>query len=274
MKNLGKKIVLITGAASGIGQALTYKFNQLGAKTIVIDVNKNKLKETMDNCKYEENCFDYIMDVGLLENWQNLHRYLKDKNLIPDIILNNAGRAMSHIAINDVAIEDFENIMKTNFWGVLFGTKEFLPDLLAKKNETAVINFSSAFGLMACGWASPYTTSKFAVRGFTEALRQELRNTNVLVSCVHPGGIKTGIAKNAILAKGIELTEEMIKSAKEFEEKSQTTSEQAAEIIIDGILKNKKRILIGKDAKLIDIIARLKPVKYDDFMFKYVFTKK
>lgn len=270
MKNLNEKTILITGAGSGIGQALASKFNQLGSKIIIVDVNEKSLKETQSICKYKENCFEYVMDVSKRENWQNLHKYLNEKNLIPDIVINNAGRAMSHVSINDVAVEDFEQIMNTNFWGIFFGTKEFLSDLLANPKKTAVVNFSSAFGLMACGWASPYTTSKFAVRGFTEALRQELRGSNVLVSCVHPGGIKTGIAKNALIAKDVVITEEMIKSAKEFEEKSQTTAEQAAEIIIDGISKNKKRILVGQDAKLIDLIARLKPVKYDEFMFKYV----
>lgn len=273
MKNLKDKTVLITGAASGIGRALAHKFNQIGAKIVIVDINENDLKETQSICKFKENCFEYIMDVSQHENWQTLHKFLGEKKLIPDIVINNAGRAMSHVSINDVAIEDFEKIMKTNFWGVFWGTKEFLPDLLAKESQTAIINVSSAFGLMACGWASPYTTSKFAVRGFTEALRQELRGTNILVSCVHPCGVKTGIAKNAHIAKNVEITEEMITKAKEFEAKSQTTAEQAAEIILEGISKNKKRILVGQDAKLIDLIARLKPVSYDDFMFKHVLKK-
>jgi NADP-dependent 3-hydroxy acid dehydrogenase YdfG len=147
MKNLKEKTVLITGAASGIGRALAHKFNQIGAKTIIIDINNNELKETQATCRSKENCFEYIMDVSKYENWQALHKFLGEKNLIPDIVINNAGRAMSHVSINDVAIEDFEKIMQTNFWGVFLGTKEFLPDLLAKESQTAIINVSSAFVL-------------------------------------------------------------------------------------------------------------------------------
>jgi short-subunit dehydrogenase len=149
-----------------------------------------------------------------------------------------------------------------------------LPDLLEKKSETAIINFSSIYGITACGWACAYSTSKFAVRGFTDTLRQELKNTNILVACVYPGGTKTGIARNAVLAKGTELTPEKIQMAINFEETCLTTPEQAADIIVKGISKNKKRILTGKDAKIMDFIARLKPVHYDNFMFETVLKRK
>lgn len=270
MKNLKEKTVLITGAGSGIGQALTWRLNEIGSKIIIIDTNETGLQNTRLNSIYKENCYEYIMDVSQQKNWQNLHEYLKEKNIIPDIIINNAGRAMSNVSIKDIYEEDFRKIFDTNFWGVFYGTREFLPDLLNKQNKTAIINFSSIYGITACGWASAYTTSKFAVRGFTETLRQELRKTNILVSCVHPGGVKTGVARNALLAKGSELTPEKIEAVANFEKSCKTTPEQAAKIVIDGILNNKKRILVGGDAKLMDKLARLQPVKYDDFIFKHI----
>lgn len=273
MKNINKKKVLITGAASGIGQALAYKFNQLGSKLIIADINKVELEETKASLNIKADCLEYLMDVSNQEHWQNLHKYLEDKNLIPDIIINNAGRSMSHLPIEDLSVEDFKKNMDINFWSVVYGTKEFLGDLLAKETETAIINISSAWGLMACGFAAPYTTSKFAMRGFTETLRQELSGTNVLVSCVHPGGIKTNIAKNALRSENVEITEHGGKATKEFGQRSQTSAQQAADIIIDGILKNKKRILIGNDSKLMDTIARLRPEKYDNFVLKYILKK-
>jgi short-subunit dehydrogenase len=173
------------------------------------------------------------------------------------IVINNAGVALG-ATIEDMAYEDFEWLMNINFWGVVHGTKAFLPHL-KRSGEGHIVNVSSVFGLIGVPTQSAYNAAKFAVKGFTEALRQELEveNSAIGVTCVHPGGIKTNIARNARLVKRAGWVDEQ--SNRDFEKLFSTTPEKAAENIYAAILKNRRRQLIGADAVVIDLMQRSLP---------------
>lgn len=176
------------------------------------------------------------------------------------LIINNAGVAVSQTIAN-LSYQDFEWIMGINFWGVVHGTKAFLPHLL-KNNAGHIVNISSIFGIVSMPSQGAYNASKFAVRGFTEALRQELHSSNVQVSCVHPGGIKTDIARSARFYQGINGQCDASRAAADFDKLAHTTAEQAARVIVKGIKGKYPRILIGNDARLLDWIQRLLPSAY------------
>jgi len=177
-----------------------------------------------------------------------------------NMVFNNAGVTLLD-KIDSMSYEDFEWLMDINFWGVVYGTKAFLPNLL-EADEAHVINISSLFGLISLPSQAAYNASKFAVRGFTESLKMELVHTNVGVSCVHPGGIQTSIVDNSRISE-----ESMGASRQDFKnffaKQAITTSEQAASIILDGVKNKKRRILVGKDAKAADRVARWFPNSYE-----------
>jgi short-subunit dehydrogenase len=174
-------------------------------------------------------------------------------------LINNAGVGLLG-TFEQISLEDFEWLMSINFWGVIYGCKTFLPVL--RQQETAhIVNISSVFGIIAPPEQTAYCASKFAVRGFTESLRHELEETNVRVSSVHPGGIKTNIARNSRLG-AFAPEEYKTQGAKFFDQVAQTSAEKAAEVIVRGIKSENPRILIGKDAHAINYISRLFPKKY------------
>jgi butyryl-CoA dehydrogenase len=256
MKNFQGKKVIITGAGSGMGRQMAYQFAAQGAEVFITDVNAQTLEET---CAYITGkggkCKTFIVDSG---TEQAIYDF-KDKYLAAeqyaDVLINNAGMALGEITLVDVKPEHLSRIIDVNMWGVIHFTKAFLPNLLTRP-EAALVNTSSVFGIIGVHTQVPYCTTKFAVRGFTEALRMELAATNVTVSCVHPGGIKTNIARNGIHYKNAE------KSIARLDNAAITTAEDAATIIINGIKKKKEKILIGTDAWFIDRIARWFPVGY------------
>jgi short-subunit dehydrogenase len=178
-------------------------------------------------------------------------------------LINNAGVALCG-SFEEISLKDFEWLMNINFWGVIYGTKVFLP-ILKQQEKAHIINISSVFGLVAPPGQSAYCASKFAVRGFTESLRHELEDTNIVVSSVHPGGIKTNIVNNSRVGEnaGEDIKKKVVKF---FDKASPTTAEQAADVIAKGIKRQNPRILIGSDARQIDIIQRLFPAKYFSVM--------
>jgi short-subunit dehydrogenase len=165
--------------------------------------------------------------------------------------------------------EDFVWLMNINFWGVVHGTRAFLPQLL-ERPEAHVVNLSSVFGLIAVPTQAAYNASKFAVRGFTECLRQELARTNVRVTTVHPGGIKTNIVRNGRHFQDASGNTDAAATAREFDRVARTTPEEAARQIVAAILRKKPRLLIGLDAILIDRMQRLLPASYDGFVERAV----
>jgi short-subunit dehydrogenase len=177
-------------------------------------------------------------------------------------IINNAGVALGGL-VGDVSLDDMRWLMDINFWGVVYGTKFFLP-VLEREKSSHIVNFSSLFGLIAPPGQAAYAASKFAVRGFTESLRHELEGTNISVSVVHPGGVKTNIANSAKIGAGVQMSEKEIaeRRKKMNQNLNRTTPEQAAEIIIKGIRRRSPRILIGADARLLSQIGRFFPRRY------------
>lgn len=259
MKNLTDKVVVITGAGSGIGRALALACAQRGAMLALSDVNEQGLAETVGALNTDR-VLSELVDVAQRDQVEAHAAATMERFGRADAVINNAGVAVSQ-TIEDLSYEDFEWIMGINFWGVVHGTKAFLPHLKAQP-ESAVINISSVFGLISVPTQGAYNATKFAVRGFTEALRHENEGTGLHVMCVHPGGIRTSIAKNARMAVDPAGLRDQAASAAKFEKLARTTPEQAAEKILKDLARKSPRCLIGPDAKAIDWMQRLMPVGY------------
>ncbi len=254
-------IAVITGAASGIGRALAVRLAREKIAGIAIsDVNEEGLAETAKLIEPTGVPVSFhLTDVSKLEQMQQLADDAIAKHGRATHLINNAGVGLIG-TFEQLSIEDFEWLMGINFWGVVYGCKVFLP-ILRKEDSAHIVNISSVFGLIAPEEQTAYTASKFAVRGFTESLRHELAGTNIAVSCVHPGGIRTNIVRNSRL--GSEAPEEWKQQGtKLFEKIAKTSAEDAAEVIFTRIKAKDPRILIGRDAKAISLISRLFPKGY------------
>lgn len=258
MKNLTDKVIVITGAGSGIGRALAVQLAGQGATLALNDYNAETLAETVS--QLDGKVSQHVFDVSDKEAF-----YAFAKDVIQlygqvDVVINNAGVALGEITVSEVSLEQMEWLMGINYWGVVYGTKAFLPHLL-ERPEASLVNISSVFGIIGVGTQATYCAAKFAVRGFTEALRMEMRiaGSKLCVTSVHPGGIKTNIARSA---RDEHNPDRKARSAKSFDKLTRTSAEDAAKTIIRGIKKKKHRVLIGGDARLIDFIARFLPVRY------------
>ncbi|MGU3497330.1 SDR family NAD(P)-dependent oxidoreductase [Mycobacterium sp. C31M] len=255
MEGFAGKVAVVTGAGSGIGQALAIELGRSGAKLAISDVDVEGLAVTEERLKAigapvkadrldvtEREAFELYADA-VAEHFGKVNQ-----------IYNNAGIAFNG-SIEASSYKDIERIMDVDFWGVVNGTKAFLPHLIAS-GDGHVVNVSSLFGIFSVPGQAAYNAAKFAVRGFTEALRQEMVAAKhpVGVTCVHPGGIKTAIARNATAAEGIDVTE----MAKAFDTKlARTSPEKAAQIILEAVRKNHARVLVGADAKILDVLVRI-----------------
>ena len=260
MKHLKDKVVVITGAGSGIGRSLAELCAQRGAKLALCDVNAAGLAETRATCAPAP-VLTATVDVSDRSAVDTFRDQVMAEYGRVDLVVNNAGVAHAQ-TIEDTTYDDFEWIMGINFWGVVHGTKAFLPEL-QKNAGSALVNVSSVFGLISVPTQGTYNATKFAVRGFTEALRHETAGSGLHVMCVHPGGIKTGIAHSARYYVGPHGKADQKKAADEFVNKmARTTPDQAAQTILADLGKKKGRCLIGTDAKLISIVSRLFPVHY------------
>lgn len=254
-------VAVITGAGSGIGRALALRFTQENIAGIAIaDFNKQGLDETFEMLKETKiPVSKHKIDVSKLDQIQQFADEVVAAHGRATHLINNAGVGVIG-SFEQISTEDFEWLMSINFWGVVYGCKVFLP-ILQQQDSAHIVNISSVFGMIAPPEQTAYCASKFAVRGFTESLRHELEATNVCVSSVHPGGIKTNIARNSRL--GEKTPADYKKQGVAFFDKvALTTPETAAETIIRGIKSKNTRILIGKDAYAINYISRLFPKKY------------
>jgi NAD(P)-dependent dehydrogenase (short-subunit alcohol dehydrogenase family) len=264
MKNLKDKVVVITGAGSGIGRALALEAAQKGARLALSDWNEAGLRETAaqvtalaPSTKVITEQVDQRSEDAVNAFAARVERELGGAN----VVVNNAGVSLSD-TVGSMKRSDFEWVFDINFWGVVRGTESFLPQLL-QKEDAHVVNISSVFGLIGVPSQSAYNASKFAVRGYTEALRQELWGTNVHVTCVHPGGVKTNIVRNGRNVRnqfGQPTTHETM--SRMFDKMAQTPPAKAANIIWSGVLSNAPRVLVGVDARVIDVIQRLLPTAY------------
>ncbi len=251
-------VAVITGAASGIGRALAVRLAAEGIAGIaIVDLNEGLLDETAKLVADAGGTVSrHVVDVADLKNVQQLAVDVIERHGRVTHLINNAGVGLIG-TFDQISIEDFEWLMSINFWGVVYGCKVFLP-LLKEQDSAHIVNVSSVFGLIAPPEQSAYCSSKFAVRGFTESLRNELAESSVSVSCVHPGGIKTEIARNARVGKNAP-EEWKQQGSKFFDKVARTSPEVAAEVIVNGIKAKNPRILIGKDATAISLISRLFP---------------
>lgn len=255
MEGFAGKVAVVTGAGSGIGQALAVELARSGAKVAISDVDTEGLAQTEERLKaigapVKTDRLDVTEREAFLAYADAINEHFGKVNQI----YNNAGIAFT----GDIEVsqfKDIERIMDVDFWGVVNGTKAFLPHLIAS-GDGHVINISSVFGLFSVPGQAAYNSAKFAVRGFTEALRQEmvLAGHPVQVTTVHPGGIKTAIARNATAAEGLDKDE----LATAFDKRmAHTSPERAAQIILGAVRKNKARVLVGADAKIVDLFVRL-----------------
>ena len=254
-------VAVITGAASGIGRALAVRLALENiAGVAVSDVNEAGLSETA--AMVEEGgvpVSKHVIDVSKLDQVQRLADEAVATHGRVTHLVNNAGVGVLG-TFEQLSIDDFEWLMNINFWGVVYGCKVFLP-VLRQQDSAHIVNVSSVFGFIAPEEQSAYCSSKFAVRGFTESLRHELAGTNVVVSAVHPGGIKTNIARNSRVGKDTP-EEWKHQGAKFFDKVARTSPETAADVIVKGIKANDPRILIGQDAYAISLFSRLFPKRY------------
>ncbi len=268
MKHFNDKVAVVTGAGSGIGRALARQLADAGAKLALADINETGLRETANELGLDESrLITEAFDVADREAVYRFAERVAGHFGAVHMVINNAGVALG-ATVERMTYEDFEWLMGINFWGVVYGTKAFLPHLKAA-GEGHIVNVSSVFGLIGVPTQSAYNAAKFAVRGFTESLRQELEMEGGKVSCtsVHPGGIKTNIARNARMAEGMEhITGDPEKARRDFEKMFRTTPDEAARTILKGVRGHKRRVLIGSDARAIDSMQRLMPTAYQRIM--------
>jgi short-subunit dehydrogenase len=262
VKDFKNKIVVITGAGSGMGRSLAVQLAKEGATVVLSDRNETGLNETKRLIESDKGiCKTYIVDVGVKDQIYAFAKQVLDEFKYVDVLINNAGMAIGEATLNEIPLDDFERLINVNLWGVIHHTKAFL-DVLISRPEAAIVNTSSVFGLMGIPSQIPYCISKFAVRGFTESLRLELIETNVAVTCVHPGGIDTDIAKNGIHYKDKE------QAVEHFKKMVITSADKAASIIIKAIRRKSKRIMVGPDAKLVRFFTQLSPSLVDGYILK------
>ncbi len=265
MKTLSDKVVVITGAGSGIGRALALNLARKGSLLALSDVDEAGLAETVElvkNAGATEVRSDRL-DVADRAAFAAYAPAVAEQFGRVNVVINNAGVALAG-DLADLTYDDMEWILGVNFWGVVHGTKEFLPHLIAS-GDGHVVNLSSLFGLISVPGQSAYNATKYAVRGLTEALRQEMLIAGhpVGVTAVHPGGIKTAIARNARVSH----REDKEAAARLFDEKlARMTPDRAAEIIVRGILGNKARVLVGADAHALHHLAKLTGSRYQDIV--------
>ncbi|PKH80535.1 SDR family NAD(P)-dependent oxidoreductase [Psychrobacter sp. 4Bb] len=269
-------VAAITGAGSGMGRELAVHLAKMGCHVALSDINTEQLAATKQLlANYDVNVTMTVLDVSdntAVEAWAD--SVMSDHGKV-NFIFNNAGVAL-YSTVEGSSISELEWVMNINFWGVVYGTKAFLPLIKNSVKQSQfgehghIINISSLFGLTAQPSQSAYNSSKFAVRGFTESLRQELniQNCGVSATCIHPGGIKTNIANSA---RGNESIHDIgmstgPKAIRSFNKFLKFDANEAAWIILQAAATNQQRCLIGNDAKIVDAIQRVFPSHYSQVL--------
>ena len=271
MKSFSNKVAAITGAASGMGRSLAVNLAKRGCHLAISDVDESGLAETVKlagvhGVKVTSKRVD-VANRDEMYTWAD--EVVADHGKC-NLIFNNAGVAYGS-TVEGSDYKDAEWVVGINFWGVVYGTKAFLPHLRAS-GEGHVVNTSSIFGLLGFPGQSTYNATKFAVRGFTEALRIELDMTGAPVSAtsVHPGGIKTNIARTARMNNSVaDLgVKDVANSHLQIEKHFRVTADDAAETILRGVQRNARRVLVGTDAKIYDLVQRVIPSSYQWIIIK------
>jgi butyryl-CoA dehydrogenase len=263
------KVCVVTGAASGMGRELARQLAEQGAVLAISDVNADGLDETRAMIGAGNRILVDVLDVSDKQAVLDYPAKVEAALGPADYVFNNAGLTRVGDVIN-TPLESMEQIIDVNFWGVVRMTKVFLPQLFQTKG--AVTNISSLFGLIAFKGQAHYCASKFAVRGFTETLALELEGTGVGVCSVHPGGVQTNVARNAVVDY-IPDGQSKADMDDDFDTLAITPVDKAVRIILAGTAKRKRRILIGKDAKIASFLQRMMPVKYHKVLGLYTKDK-
>ncbi len=266
MTDIQNRVAVVTGAGSGIGRALAYDLARRGARLALSDVDATGLAETVKQVRViGARVHDTRLDVTERPAVLRYADEVAAEYGVVHIVINNAGIAFTG-DVEAMSFEQIERVMNVDFWGVVNGTKAFLPHLIAS-GEGHIVNISSLFGLLSVPGQSAYNAAKFAVRGFTEALRQEMLANGhpVNVTCVHPGGIKTAITRNAGAVDGVDAAA----IAEFFDAKlAKTTPEAAAKSILRAVTRNKPRAVVGMDAKVLDVVVRVLGPAYQRILVK------
>jgi short-subunit dehydrogenase len=261
--NLEGRVAVITGAGSGIGRATALCLARRGCHLALADLDETGLRQTQTQLQAQAaagaRVSSHRLDVASREAVAALPAAVLQVHGRVDLLVNNAGVALAG-NFDVVSEADFEWLMEINFYGVVRMTRAFLPALRAS-DDACIVNISSAFGLISPPGQCAYSASKFAVRGFSNALRHELAGTRVGVSVVHPGGVATAIVRNARVAQGVPADERQ-RGLVLAEKVLRMPAEKAAEVIVRGVEKRRARILVGKDALIISLLERLAPVSY------------
>jgi len=266
------KICVVTGAASGIGRATAIRLAKAGAVLAISDINEEDLQETAKIAGLDKSNQVLIdkLDVADGDAIAAYAEHVKTSLGNADYVFNIAGLTRMG-TFDETPLSSVEKIMDVNFYGVVRMCKAFMEQVKATKG--GFTNISSIFGIVGYAGQAHYCASKFAVRGFSETLAQEMKQHGVSVSSVHPGGVATNVARNAVVDAMPDngLSKEELDA--QFDEVAITSPEKATEIILTGTAKGKKRIIVGRDARLVQFIQRLFPVAYPTVMTKLSFGK-
>ncbi len=260
MRQLAGTVAVITGAASGIGRSLALRLARERCALALADIDAGGLADTAAQArKSGVRVSTHAVDVANRAAMAGFRDAVLSEHKRIQLLVNNAGVALIG-TVAELPLEQIEWLMGINFWGVVHGVTLFLP-MLRQQPEAHIVNLSSVFGLIAPPGQGAYAASKFAVRGFSEALRHELAGSTIKVSVVHPGGVRTAIAARARAAPAVSEAHRRDLAVR-FETVARTTPEQAAERIVQGIRRDEERILIGSDARFLDRVQRLLPASY------------
>jgi len=266
MKDFAGRVAVVTGAGSGMGRALALALAERGAHLAIADVDRQGLTGTAEQVERRFQpgaglrCTSHHVDVADRDAVFRFAEEVLAEHGSVHLVFNNAGVSVTG-EVRQLDYADMHWLMDINFWGVVHGCKAFLPHLL-DADAGHIVNTASVFGLMSVPGQSLYNASKFAVKGFTDALHQELADTHVRVSCVLPGGVKTNIVRTSRYVPSDNEAPTREEFEQRFEQIAQRTPEQAAEEILRGVERDKARILVGRDARFISILVRLLPVRY------------
>jgi short-subunit dehydrogenase len=254
--------VAVTGAASGIGRALARELAARGADLALADRDEAGLAAVAAEIGSARKVTVHRVDIGEPAEIADFAQAATAAHPALNILINNAGVALLG-QFSEIDQSQMEWLMNINFWGVVHATRAFLPHLAAQR-EAHIVNLSSIFGIIGPPGQSAYSASKFAVRGFSESLRHELQmaKSPVRLSVVHPGGVATSIARNSRSGSGVTDNARRSQAIERFDAVAKTSPEAAALRIIRGIEKNEPRILIGADARFMDLLQRLRPATY------------
>ena len=256
--HLAGRTAVITGAGGGIGRAIAVSLARRGCNLALADIDEAGLAGTAELAR-GVNVSRHRVDVADRGAVAEFPDIVAAEHQGVDVLVNNAGVAVGG-TFEQVCDEDFEWLFEINFWGVVRMTRAFMPLLRASK-DARVVNISSLYGIVAPPEQAAYAASKFAVRGFSEALRHELEGSGVGVTVVHPGGINTSIAERARIPAGV-TEEEIARRRERYRKLLRMPPEVAGETIVRGIERRQARILVGSDAKVVSLIERVLPVSY------------